>query len=258
MAIELLDQREVTDVLHPERVTRVGPEVLLGDRAHRDPPVARLVDAVAGHPRQPATDRLRVPAAARSGPGGEDVGHRDVERVALAGSDRADERGADRERGRQPAGEVGPRDGHTRRRVTTLGHQHAGHRLVAEVVTGREPHRTVLPEARDRAVHDVGVHGPDRVGTDPEPVDHSGPEALGDDVGVGRELECVRQAVGRLEVDHDAALVRGDGGEDVGELPHRVAARRLDVQHVGAEIGEQLGGIRARAARSRSRAPGCR
>ena len=51
-----------------------------------------------------------------------------------------------------------------------------------------------------------------------------------------------RAAVVGLEVDGDAALVAVEGAEEAGgkadQPPGRVARHRLDLDHVGAEIGE--------------------
>ena len=48
-----------------------------------------------------------------------------------------------------------------------------------------------------------------------------------------------------LEVQLDAALALVDGGEEAGVVAHRVAARRLDLQHVGAQGHQQRRGVGA-------------
>ena len=53
----------------------------------------------------------------------------------------------------------------------------------------------------------------------------------------------------RAQVEADAALATRDRREDLRVRAHRVAAGRLDLQHLGAEIGEDLSGVRHRPVR---------
>jgi Ser/Thr protein kinase RdoA (MazF antagonist) len=73
------------------------------------------------------------------------------------------------------------------------------------------------------------------------------------DIGLPRQTQQDLPRRRRLEVQHQAALAAIDGGE-VGALSVRsmrrptavlVAARGLDLDHVGPEIGQQLGAMRA-------------
>src|SRR5581483_9954225 len=119
--------------------------------------------------------------------------------------------------------------------------------LVVEVVAGGGRERTFLAEPRHRAVHDRRRNRPDVVVTDAEARGHAGPVPLDEHVGVPREVECASAVVIVLEVEHDAALVRVQAGEQLRIPAHRIASRWLDLDHVGAEVGEQLRRVRARA-----------
>ena len=64
---------------------------------------------------------------------------------------------------------------------------------------------------------------------------------------LGRELAGDGDAVGRLEVERDRALAAGVVLEaaahaamaGVGGVPAGIAFRRLDLDHLGAEVGQQ-------------------
>ena len=49
-----------------------------------------------------------------------------------------------------------------------------------------------------------------------------------------------------FEVEHDAALVGAEAGEQSGVGPHGIAAGRLDLEDIRAQLGQQLGGVGAR------------
>ena len=112
-------------------------------------------------------------------------------------------------------------------------------------------------ERGDRHPHQLGVLGAELGVVDPERVEHAGVLGLDDDVGRRREAtEGVATVVG-VEVEHDAALrrvvvpppqaavgvvlVAGEG--PVGA--RHVAAGRFDDDHVGPEVPEELGAVRA-------------
>ena len=61
-----------------------------------------------------------------------------------------------------------------------------------------------------------------------------GAESLDEHVGLCRQLQRPGALGGVLQVELDAALALVDGGEQSRVVAHRVAARRLDLQHVGA------------------------
>ena len=87
-----------------------------------------------------------------------------------------------------------------------------------------------------------------------EPLHHAGPEILQHDVGREAQGARRREICGVLQVEDDRALVAIDrsevlgvarrlrGGRRAGErrpLAHPVALGRLDLDHVGAQVGEQ-------------------
>jgi len=75
---------------------------------------------------------------------------------------------------------------------------------------------------------------------------HAGAEIFEQDVGGQRELACCCLVSILFQVEHDRALVAVDGCEilavtveDRRPLPHQVAFRRLDLDDIGAHVGEQ-------------------
>ena len=95
----------------------------------------------------------------------------------------------------------------------------------------------------------------DGIDVDPERFELAGLEGLDHDVcGLGEPAEEVA-AVVLAEVERDGALVgvevpeaqrgltAGVVGMEGRESTRGVAARRLDLDHVGAEVGEQLAGV---------------
>ena len=63
-----------------------------------------------------------------------------------------------------------------------------------------------------------------------------------------------RARLGRTEVEGEAALAALARGDRVGRGAHRLALGRLDLDHVGTEVGQHLRAERARPRRRRSRA----
>jgi hypothetical protein len=127
------------------------------------------------------------------------------------------------------------------------GHaHHAGGGLDRQVEAALGAARAVLPESRDRAVDERGLAGAEPVPAEAEPLHRAGPAILDEHVGLEHQRagEVARGRV--LEVEHDRALAAVDRCEVLAEafgdrrpLPHRVAVGRLDLRHVGAEVGEQ-------------------
>ena len=134
---------------------------------------------------------------------------------------------------------------------------------VVDVVPGPIPVRAVLPVARDRAVHEPRVLGAQALVSDPEPVEHSRPERLEQDVGVADEANQHFLAARRLQVHPDRALSPVErqeqraAGTPLGALvirwrPANVVAESgvLDLDHVRAEVCKQQ---RAEPARKQPR-----
>jgi len=111
----------------------------------------------------------------------------------------------------------------------------------------------VLAEGADRAIDDAGIHRLHGVVGDAEPRRDAGPERLDDHVGLLAQAEQIGAALLVLEVEHDALLAarhvakehRGAliGGTDV--TAGVALARRLDLDHGGAVIGQREGEIRS-------------
>ena len=108
-------------------------------------------------------------------------------------------------------------------------------------------HRTVLAPAGHAAVDELRVAGEAHVGAEAEPLGHAGPEALDQRVGLLDEAQHRLDAVGVLQVDADRAPAA------VQRLEVRLVERRrvdllrpVDAHDVGAHVGEQHPGERAR------------
>jgi len=103
----------------------------------------------------------------------------------------------------------------------------------------------LLPVARDGAVHDTSVQGPDRGLSQSESVHYPGAEAFDDDIGLSRQFQGPPspRPIRFLEVEHDAALASIDRLEELGIVPHGIAARRFDLHHVGAQTNQERSGV---------------
>ena len=117
------------------------------------------------------------------------------------------------------------------------------------VETGPVGRRTGRAVGRDRDVDQFRVIGPESVGTETEPFHHPGPEVLDHDVAGPHQTPGQFPSLVEPEVDGDAALGPVEGQE---HGPPTVAPGRagptlvapigvLDLDHVGAEIGQLLG-----------------
>ena len=77
---------------------------------------------------------------------------------------------------------------------------------------------------------------------EPERRHEAGPEILEHHVGLADQLEGARLALRRVDVEHDALLVAVERAEkadaEPGQLARLVAARRLDLDDFGAQVGE--------------------
>ena len=115
----------------------------------------------------------------------------------------------------------------------------AGEREVVHVVGGVVAVGPVLAETRERAVDQPRVDRGEGRPVAPEARHHARPKALEDDVRRRRQAVEERPALRGLEVESDAPLVAVDEREG---RPPRVLdrrLRRLDLDDVGAHVGEE-------------------
>ncbi len=132
--------------------------------------------------------------------------------------------------------------------------QHAGHGFEREIVRGAAGIGAVLAEGADRAIDDAGILRRDRLVADAEARRDAGPERFDQHVGLAGETEEIGAALLALEVEHDALLAAPHVAEEHrGALVGRqdvaagiALARRLDLDHLGAVIGQRRGEIRPR------------
>ena len=90
-------------------------------------------------------------------------------------------------------------------------HHHAAEGLDQAVDRGPLAVGAGLAEARDRAIDDLGIDLLDVLVAEAQPLDHAGTEALDDDVGFGGDLLHHSDAVGRFQIDGEAALAAIEG-----------------------------------------------
>ena len=81
---------------------------------------------------------------------------------------------------------------------------------------------------------------------DAQPLGLAGSEVVHHHVARGDEAGHDVAPFGRLQVDGEVALAAVAGLEQVGHRAHLVADERLDLDHVGAEIAQQLGAVGGR------------
>ena len=201
-----------------------------------------------------------MPAVADAGaerpqPADDGVEHRDIQDGALAGALAPEERRDDLQGRQRPAGEVGHLEaGRDRARPgRPQQRKEPADRQVVQVVARAVAVRPLLPEARQRAVDDAGVDGQEVIRPQAAPGDLAGHRRLHEDVGVPRQAQDDVPPARQPVVDRDAPLAPVDGLEDAAEaeLGRRHAGvvarqRRLDLDHLGTEVGQQLRAPRAR------------
>ena len=247
-----------------DTVAEGGPELRL-ERAAADPAVGRLVGHVAGE----AAGELLLAAARHLAvaevapgdqrqPGEGAVGHRDVDVLALAGAAALVQGGHHPEGGHQgAAAEVRDLAARLNRRpvLGTGQAEQPDQPQVVHVVAGPLDVGAVLAVAGDRADDDrrVGLAHP--LVADAEAVEHTGPEAVEDDVvSLHQPQQGLPPAV-RFEIEPHGALAAVEGEVErrararrlvgviavVGRRPADVVAHPgvLDLEHLGAEVGEQ-------------------
>ena len=184
------------------------------------------------------------------------LGHRHVDVLTLTGAVALHERGEDADRRLQARVQVGVRHGLGARlgvqpprgelHQPQLGVHHRGVRPPSR-------HHAVLPVAGDRAVDELRVAGAHRGVAEAEPIEHTRPEVLEHDVGGGRETGDDVAAAVEAQVDGDASLpavllgeVHREPADPRLRRAGEVTLGRLDLDHVGAEVGQRLAARRAR------------
>src|SRR5207249_4238958 len=154
----------------------------------------------------------------------------------LAGDERGD--GGERTEGARAVVVVGDHVQH-RGVVPALRRREAGPRLEDGVEAGQRSEGPGRAVAGDRHVHQPRVQARQVIPADPEPVHDTRAEVLDDDVGAADEVEEYLAARCALQVEYQRALAAVPADEAEELEPERIAARRLDLDDVGAELGEQ-------------------
>jgi hypothetical protein len=249
------------EVLAPDPATPRLPELRL-QRAEGHPAVGAAVWAIAddraGELEAAAVRRHvlgEVPGGDHRQPRQRAVGHRDVDDLALARAVALAQRGEDREGGHHgAAAEVGDLAGRLDRRpVGVTGEpEQPDEPEVVHVVARAVAVGPVLPVAGDRAVDDAGVDLAHRLVADAEAVEDTGAKRLEHDVGFAHRAQERLAPHVALEVQANRALAAVQRQEERGlrRVLDAVVERRpgaqvvahsrvLDLDHVGAEVGEQ-------------------
>ena len=203
------------------------------------------------------------------------VDHGDVHELALAGAPRVVHAGDDAERHQRPGEQVAdggaagvaaagtvvvaPGAVDVGEAAHRLGHDVEGGPVGVGALAGPR-----VAEAAERRVDDSRVALADDLVAQPEPVHHAGPHVLEHGVGLLAQAEEGLAVGFVLQVEGDAALVAVDAAEVAAEVaaavdpglalggvdevfgdgrgrPRHVARRRLDLDHVGPEVGEDGG-----------------
>ena len=246
----------------------------LADRAHEGRPLCAGVDDAA---HQAVLGRVRPPlgveqagiaeAAARRNEGvavemvakhqlrGR-LEHRHVDRLPTSRAFPREQRGADDAEGVQAGRAVREVDGRVARHVGSRPHAGLGDghgRLDQVVEGGRRRIAAALAEAEGADVDHARVDLPHRLVVEPEPLHCLRAHVVDQRVGAFHELQQRFLAGGLLQIQDDAALVAVQVEEErtrpgaparTGGAQH-VAAGRLHLDHVGAEVRQHLRGGRA-------------
>ena len=129
------------------------------------------------------------------------------------------------------------------------------HRLADRAVAGLELHRAGLPEAGDAQDDQPRVDLPQLLGGQSPPLERPAAEVLDEHVGGGDDVACDALPLRQPQVAGDGLLVAAEhrppqrlaAGALLAPHPQRVAlVRRLELDDLRAEVGEQLAGERAR------------
>ena len=181
----------------------------------------------------------------------------DLDPTAPAVAPAAHQRGQDAHGQQRRAVVVGGGDtDRARALLSAAGDRHqAGEGLDQQVLARALGVGPVRPVAGGGGVDQPRVVGLERLESEAQPVHDAGPEVLGEHVGARRQLARDLEARGRFEVEGQRTLVAVAGQEQhalpvdrlVGAAPVALkgAAQRLDRDHVGAQVGEQLNPHRA-------------
>jgi hypothetical protein len=177
------------------------------------------------------------------------VHHRGVHHLPAAGPLPLHQRGEDADQHQhRSAPEVGDqvsRD-HGRPAGPPEGVQRPGERQVVEVVPGVPGPRPVLAPAGHPRVDQARRTGQAVLGPEAHPLGHPRAEHLDQDVGPLDQVQHQRQPLGRLHVGRDGAPVAQQ--RVAARVPDgETAGRAFHPDHVGAEVGQHHGGVRAGA-----------
>jgi hypothetical protein len=161
--------------------------------------------------------------------------HGDVDALALPRAGAPHQRRSYGKRRRQSADGVGDGIADPQRRARGVaGDAHDAGEALHDLVIGRiVPQRSVLPEAGNGAVDEAGLQLAQRVIAEPEPLHHSRPEILDDDIGGAQQAAEHLLAGLALEIDGDRTLA-GVLGEE--RRPHQ----RLVEGGIGAELAREI------------------
>ena len=177
----------------------------------------------------------------------------DVDPLALARAVAMLQRRQDPDAQVQSGELVGDRRAEEQRRIVTAARQphRAGERLHQVVLPGARGIRTGAPVAGRGCIDEPRVARAECVVAQAGAVHHAGAEVLHDHVGEIHQLEDSLEVAWILEVDLHTALVAVEGEEGIGlavracgedaPLPHPLAVLLLELDHVGAEVAQDLG-----------------
>ena len=226
------------DVVGPGREDRVGHEIGM---------------LVAGQARRLAVHEIIRGVRMHDGEAG--LVQRGFEKLAEAGALPLRQRHQDADRGVKPGGDVDQRNADPHRAALRRAgrRDHAGHGLDDGVIAGIAAARAVGAEAGNPAMHQLRKFRAQHVVADAPFVERARLEILDQDVGGLQHLHQHGAAALGGEVEPDRALVAVDADE-IGRVllverrapvAHLVAGRRLDLDDVGAVVGEDLRAIGA-------------
>src|SRR5581483_2639564 len=226
------------------KAQEVLPEVFFQD-AKRQALAIRGLEHIVHREEMRARIDVAIEAVAH---GGEEKGgleERQIEICAFALAQRRQQR----DRGKGAARHVGDRQRRARRGFEPLAGKGEAARCrdVVDVMPGPFAPRAGLPVARDGAVDQFSVVRPQGVVVDAEALRHARSKTLDHHVRVRGEPRYDVNGIRVLEIEGDAALVPILGLELHRHISApRIAARRLDLDHIRAEVREDRRGERTR------------
>ena len=176
----------------------------------------------------------------------------DLQPAALTGGSRLDHPGQHTERPEHGAGV----DPHRRMLgdggepvIGDLGLHQTGPHVVGDTVTRQVRVGAGHAVAGDGAEHDAGVDLSEAVVAQTPSFQAAGPHGLDDHVGASNQIEVGLHALGGAQVEHQRSLApvhvevhqRHPLHDGPGHLPDVVARGGLDLDHLGAEVGQRRG-----------------